>query len=182
MAAPLGGDHRRDKAFDDVDGAHEVDVDDTPPLLVRHIFNGAPDGDAGDVHEHVEAGVLAMDFHSPVFDGFVARDIERLRGNFCAESCTLVGDGVEVRLVDIGDEEHGALTRGLDRRRLTDATGGAGDEAFFAIEVFDGHGLRGTKMNGVSRFFGVGEGPDTQVAVPAVGEDTMEIIGNSRPL
>jgi hypothetical protein len=57
VAAAPGLDHRRHEAAQDVDRTHQIHIDAAPPVLLAERRDRAPDGDAGDVHDQIEAAV-----------------------------------------------------------------------------------------------------------------------------
>ena len=116
VAAAAGGDHRRQKRLDHVDRAHQVDVDDAPPLLVRERLDRSPDRDPGDVHDDVDAAVRGVDLVRHRRHRRVVGDVEGLGVTRPRPPPARISSATacERRVVDVGEEEPGALAR---RRR-----------------------------------------------------------------
>ena len=111
MPAATGGDHRRDEGLDDVDRAHQIDVDHRTPVPVGEPVDGTPGRHPRDVHHHVHRGVAGVHVGGEVCDRVIVGDIQ----------CTMLGDvgpqrpglgnGSRQTLgVDVGQIEFGAHT------------------------------------------------------------------------
>ena len=110
LAALAACHHLRDEALDDVDGAHQVDVDHRLPVLVLQVLHGAPGRDSGDVHDDVHDADLGVDrareCGHPVIVGNVAGLVVEDR----AARGTDLGDQRIERLdMQVGDDEVRAL-------------------------------------------------------------------------
>ena len=117
MAAAARLDHRRHERLDDVDRAHQVDVDHRLPVLMGEPVDRAPRRDARDVHHHVHGGVAGMDVGGEAGHLVVVGDVESaVLGHLRAQRAG-VGDRRRQSLcVAVGEVQLGALRRPASAR------------------------------------------------------------------
>src|SRR5688572_30295180 len=126
MATSSGVDHCGYECLDDVDRAHQVDLDHAAPVPVLECGDGAPRGDAGDVHHDVDRAVSVVDLLRERHDGVDIGDVERLRVRDVAASSLDRRDGL-VERGDVGQHNPCAALGGDLGGRAADAAGCAGD-------------------------------------------------------
>ena len=133
---------RGDEGLDDVDGAHEVDLDDLPPLLRRHGARISPDRDAGDVVDLVGHAVFGGDTLRPVLDGGPVGDVEAGGVEDLGAGQARVGDGaLQAVGRDVGKHQRHAVAGEAEREFAADAGGRAGDECGVGRRGSHGRGL-----------------------------------------
>ncbi len=114
--------------------AAQVHLDDGVPLLRRHLDQRAVAQDAGVVDQGVEpAELLDRGVHDRLrgLDLGAVADREHRRA---AGRDDLVDDGLAGRLVDLADDDAGALAGELDRLTAAEAASGAGDDRDLAVQ------------------------------------------------
>ena len=133
MAAAARRDHRRQERLDDMNRAHQVDVDHRLPMLMGELVDGAPRRHTRDVHHHIHCRVASVDVRRERGHLVVVGDVEGAVFGHLGAQRTCVGDGLLQALgVAVGEIELGAVGGQLQRGRAADPAGGPGDETTFA--------------------------------------------------
>src|SRR3954447_15503072 len=107
--------------------APEIDVDQPLHLRLIDFVEGAEQGDAGIVDDDVERGVGGNGRVRKILDLRGLADIDAMRRNLARASLAgLGGDLLQAGLVAVGKRQVAAARGQLQRKRATDAAGGAG--------------------------------------------------------
>ena len=126
----------RQEGVQAVDDAHEVDVDQAPPVLERRVRDRPGDGDAGVEEQQVErAGgqhPVGQRLH-----GVGVGDVDLVRRAGAAGRVDLGGHARRAVGVAVDDVHRRAAAGALERERAADARGRAGDDDGAALQVVD---------------------------------------------
>src|SRR5438270_3295654 len=132
--------HERQAVFDREEHTVEVDRGLPPPIGEAHLGDRRHhDADAGIGDQDVEASVAALDLGDHLlplcFVGHVMAEIDRL------PACGVEGRGevVAAPIVDIADDDRGALARQGFYASLADTRGAAGHQRYLSVHLTHTH-------------------------------------------
>ena len=145
-------DHGRHEILDDVDRAHQVDVDHRLPVPVGQLVHRAPGRHTGDVHHHVHRGPTGVDVRRERGDLVDVGDVEHAVSCHHRPQRAGVGDRRGQPLgVAVGQVELRTLDSQPQRGRTADPARRAGQEAALPRKTGAESGFRAALLRHDSR-------------------------------
>ena len=128
LAAGALGDHLLGRGLDAVDDAEDVDVEDLPQVVGRHVQEGLDLGDARVGDHDVDAAELVGGPVDEREDGVAVGDVGRYRDRAATGVGDLLGDRLGSRLVHVADGDGVPVAGQPQRDPPADPPAGTGDD------------------------------------------------------